>query len=61
MAMAGTGSDQSVYPIIEVVIRDGQPVWQVSGGGITVYAQGGKRALELFWAECASKGLQLPD
>lgn len=59
--MAGADSDQSVYPLIEVVIRDGQPVWQVSGAGITVHAQGGKRALELFWAACAAKGLQLPD
>lgn len=59
--MADAGSDQSVYPQIEVVIRDGQPIWQVSGAGITVHAQGGKRALELFWATCAAKGLQLPD
>lgn len=58
--MAETGSDQSVYPMIEVVIHDGQPVWQVSGAGIVVHAQGGKRALELFWAACASKGLQPP-
>ena len=46
--------------MIEVVIHDGQPVWQVSGAGIVVHAQGGKRALELFWAACASKGLQPP-
>lgn len=52
-------SDQ-VYPILEVVIVDGEPVWQVSGGGITVRAKGGMRALELFWAQCSSKGVEPP-
>lgn len=51
---------QSVYPMIEVVEEDGQPMWQVCGGGVCVRNKSGKRALEMFWALCQAKGLPVP-
>lgn len=54
------GLPQSVYPLIEVVIINGEPIWQVCGGGICVRNRSGSRALELFYAQCQSKGLQVP-
>ena len=38
----------------------GQPIWQVCGGGICVRNPAGQRALELFWAQCRSMGLPVP-
>lgn len=55
------GMPQSVYPVIEVVIVNGEPMWQVCGGGVCVRNKAGKRALEMFWAVCQSKGLQVPN
>jgi hypothetical protein len=54
------GMPQSVYPLIEVVIENGEPVWQVCGGGLCVRNRAGARALELFYAQCHSKGLAVP-
>jgi hypothetical protein len=53
-------SGEVVYPTFEVIAIDGQPVWQVCGGGICVRSRGGHRALELFWAQCRSRGLPVP-
>lgn len=54
------GMPQSVYPMIEVVVEDGQPMWQVCGAGLCVRNKAGKRALEMFWALCQAKGLPVP-
>lgn len=53
-------ADQSVYPTIEVVVRDGQPIWQVSGAGMVVHAHAGHKALERYWALCRTNGLDVP-
>jgi hypothetical protein len=54
------GMPQSVYPLIEVVVENGQPMWQVCGSGLCVRNKAGSRALEMFWALCQSRGLPVP-
>ncbi|MEB3275379.1 MAG: hypothetical protein VKM92_00275 [Cyanobacteriota bacterium] len=54
------GMSQSVYPVLEVVAVNGEPIWQVSGGGICARNHSGARALELFDALCRSKGITPP-
>ena len=51
---------QSVYPLIEVVQVNGEPIWQVCGSGICTRHRAGYRALEMFWLQCSSQGLQAP-
>lgn len=53
-------ADQSEYPTIEVVVRDGRPVWQVSFSGVSVLADSGQRAVELLREACRAKGLPGP-
>jgi hypothetical protein len=48
---------EDVQPIIEVIIDNGEPIWQVHGGGITSRHRSGLRALELFHAKCQAQGL----
>lgn len=52
--------DLPQYPVMEVVVVDGEPVWQVSGRGMTVRAKGGHQALERYWALCRTNGLPVP-
>jgi hypothetical protein len=51
---------QSVYPMIEVVQVNGEPIWQVCGSGICTRHRVGSRALESFWAQCKQQGVELP-
>ena len=51
---------QSVYPMIEVVQVNGEPIWQVCGSGICTRHKAGSRALESFWAQCSKQGLEAP-
>jgi hypothetical protein len=48
-----------VYPMIEVIIDNGEPIWQVHGGGVTSRHRSGLRALELFYAKCHAMGLKV--
>ena len=51
---------QSVYPMIEVVQVNGEPIWQVCGSGICTRHRAGNRALESFWAQCKQQGVEVP-
>jgi hypothetical protein len=51
---------QSVYPLIEVVTINGEPIWQVCGSGICTRHRAGSRALESFWAQCSKQGIEMP-
>jgi hypothetical protein len=51
---------EDVYPMIEVIMSNGEPIWQVCGGGICTRHRSGASALELFYVKCQSKGLTLP-
>lgn len=52
--------DTRQLPTTEVVIRDGQPVWRVCGGGLCVENQSGIRAMTTFRAMAVSHGIELP-
>lgn len=52
--------DTRDLPTTEVVIRDGQPVWQVCGAGMCVEERSGRRAMDAFLALCASRGIVPP-
>jgi hypothetical protein len=58
--MESAQMQQSVYPMIEVVQINGEPIWQVCGSGICTRHRAGYRALEMFWMQCSSQGLQAP-
>ncbi len=49
-----------VYPMIEVIIHNGEPIWQVCGGGVCSRHKSGLRALELFYVQCQAKGIEPP-
>ncbi len=46
--------------MIEVIIDNGEPIWQVCGSGVCSRHRSGLRALELFYAKCQAKGVQPP-
>lgn len=52
--------DARNLPTREVVIRDGQPIWRVCGGGICVEEHSGVRAMEALRAMALSHGIELP-
>lgn len=52
--------DYRNMPELEVVIRDGQPIWRVCGMGLCVEDGSGTRAAEVFDALCRSRGVELP-
>jgi len=47
-------------PTIELVIRDGIPVWLVQGGGVEAAHSDRHAAAAQFVLECQRRGLQLP-
>jgi hypothetical protein len=51
---------EDVYPVIEVIVDNGEPIWQVCGSGVCSRHRSGARALELFYAKCHAKGVTLP-
>ena len=51
---------EDVYPVIEVIIENGEPIWQVCGSGVCSRHKSGQRALELFYVKCQTKGIELP-
>lgn len=57
---APTQSVQLTYPTVEVVIRNGQPIWQVCGAGLCVEEKSGSRAMDAFRALCCSRGITPP-
>jgi hypothetical protein len=58
--MESAQMQQSVYPMIEVVQVNGEPIWQVCGSGICTRHKAGYRALESFWAQCKQQGVEVP-
>jgi hypothetical protein len=52
--------DHSKLPTLEVVIRNGSPVWRVCGMGLCVEDRSGTRAQEAFRVLCLAKGLHPP-
>lgn len=52
--------DTRSLPTREMIIRDGQPIWRVCGGGICVETGSGVRAQAELEAMCASMGLDPP-
>lgn len=51
------GMIQSVDALREVVLVNGELMWQVSGGGVCVHSKSGAEAMELFRAQCQRKGI----
>jgi hypothetical protein len=49
------------FPTLELVIRDGKPVWLIQCDGVAAEHQDRRTAAQLFTAECQRRGLQLPD
>lgn len=47
-------------PTIEVVVRDGEPIWRVCAAGYCVEDRSGVRARELLDALCVSRGIEPP-
>jgi len=50
--------DHSKLPSLEVVIRNGSPVWRVCGMGLCVEDRSGVRAQKAFRDLCFTKGLR---
>jgi len=48
-------------PTLELVIRDGAPVWLIQSAGVVAEHQDRRTAAQLFTAQCKSRGLQLPN
>ena len=61
MAESTADSLQYDYPILDVVCVNGKPVWRIRGFGMVVHEHCGRRAWEVFRAECASHGLPVPE
>lgn len=47
-------------PTQEMIIRDGQAIWQVCGAGMCVEDASGTRAMATFRALCAGRGITPP-
>jgi hypothetical protein len=48
-------------PTLELVIRDGTPVWLIQCEEVAAEHQDRRTAAQLFTAQCQSRGLRLPD
>jgi hypothetical protein len=48
------------HPIMLVVERNGEPIWEVRGNGVAVHDRCGQRALEVYRLQCLSRGIRLP-
>lgn len=48
------------YPTIEVVIRDGNPCYQVCGNGLCCHHRQAWQAIVMFEAQCVANGLPIP-
>ena len=54
------GSLQSDDPVLSVVSVNGEPIWQVCGGGYCVRSRSGPQALDLLRALLLSRGVRPP-